>query len=677
MACLAVILVPLPAAIMDLLLTGNIALAVIILLTAIHIRTPLEFSVFPTVLLATTLSRLVLNIATTRLILTAGAGEGDRAAGGVIATFAKFVAGNQVEVGLILFLIIVVVQFVVITKGATRISEVAARFALDGMPGRQSAIDADLSAGSIDAETASDRREQLGAEADFFASMDGAGKFVRGDAIAGLVITTINLIGGLYLGVFVHGMEIVQCATTFTKLTIGDGLVSQIPSLLISLAAGILVTRGTRRIDLPERFVGQLLGNWQALSVAGLFLAAMVITGLPTIPMLSLGTGCLIIAGTIRRQEIRRETELEQQRQNESVASQTQKRVEDFLAVDPLEVAIGLGLLPLADPSRGGDLMQRISSLRNQMAAEIGIVLPKVRVRDDATLGSMEYEIRLFGDFVDRGVLRIDKLLATGDGRTTGSLPGEAVSSRSGDAEAMWIDPVTREQAMIYGYKTRTAPGVLADHLEQVARSHADELLSHDAAKHLLDELRDVAPALVDELVPKRLTVAEVQKVLQGLLRESLPIRQLGIILEALGEAAEQTERAELQIEFVRQRLSRTLCSGLRDAQRVLRVITLDREATVSITGEQQWTTGNGKGQGSGDKTQDTTCDAIRQAVKNLTNEGYPPVLLVAPEIRRHVKQSTEAAEIWTHVLSTAEVTHDTQIQVHSTVSPRPNAVAA
>lgn len=677
MACLAVILMPLPAAIMDLLLAGNIALAVVILLTAIHVGAPLEFSVFPTVLLATTLSRLVLNIATTRLILTSAATSGEQAAGGVIATFGRFVAGNQIEVGLIIFLILVVVQFVVITKGATRISEVAARFALDGMPGRQAAIDADLSSGTIDASAAAERREMLGAEADFYAAMDGAGKFVRGDAVAGLVITAINIIGGLYLGYFVYGMDLTRCTTVFTKLTIGDGLVSQVPSLLISIAAGVLVTRGTRRVDLSDNFVTQLLGNSRALYVAGGFLALLVVTGLPPVPLLLLGSGCLIIANTLRRNDERRDREEKQQRDAEASASQTQKRVEDFLTVDPLEVAIGLGLLPLADPSRGGDLMQRIASLRNQMAAEIGIVLPKVRVRDDATLGQQEYEIRLFGDFVARGNLRIDKLLATGDERTTGSLDGEHVAPPLGDHTATWIDPGGREQALIYGYKTHTAPGVLADHLEQVARSHADELLSHDATKHLLDELSQVAPALVAELVPTKLAIADIQKVLQGLLRESIPIRQLGIILEAIGDACEHSHDAEEQVEIVRRRLSRTLCAGLRDAHRVLRVVTLDPRIAATLLNRESDVVSATTGQGSGNKKQDLTCDAIRQAVKNLTGEGYPPVVLVDPNVRRRVKHFTDQSEIWTHVLSTDEITHDTQINVHSVVSSNQIAAAA
>jgi flagellar biosynthesis protein FlhA len=659
MACLLVILMPLPTPMMDLLLAGNLGVAVIVLLTAIHVRSPLEFSVFPTLLLATTLSRLVLNIATTRLILTNAAEAGESAAGGVVETFGQFVAGNQVEVGLVIFLIMVVVQFVVITKGATRISEVAARFSLDAMPGRQSAIEADLNAGKIDAEQAASRRSDLTHEADFYAAMDGAGKFVRGDAVAGLVITAINVVCGLYLGIFVYGMELGTAASVFTRLTIGDGLVSQVPSLLISLAAGVLVTRGTRPTNLPDRFVSQLLGNANALFVAGGFLLLLVVTGLPAIPMILLGSGCVLIATTLfRKERADRAAAEQQQRESDSAAEATpQKRVEDFLTVDPLEVAIGLGLLPLADPGRGGDLMQRIASLRNQMAAEIGIVLPKVRVRDDATLEDQSYEIRLFGDFVASGQLRTDKLLARGQGRTTGQLKGERLIGPDGRVTGVWIDPIDREQALIYGYKTQTAPAVLADHLEQVARGHADELLSRDATKHLLDELQQVAPAMVQELVPETMKIADVQKVLQGLLREAIPIRQLGIILEALGDAAAETKDTEQQIECVRRRLARTLCVGLRDASGLLRVIELD----------SAW----------GSNLQDITCDAIEQAVKNLRAGGYPAVLLVVPELRRPVKELMTRSGIDVHVLSTAEITSDTQVEIVHVVGQRETTVAA
>ncbi|WP_255407728.1 flagellar biosynthesis protein FlhA [Rhodopirellula sp. MGV] len=589
----------------------------------------------------------------------------------MIRTFGQFVAGNQVEVGLIIFLILVVVQFVVITKGATRISEVAARFALDGMPGRQSAIEADVNAGAIDSEEAANRRQALVAEADFYSAMDGAGKFVRGDAVAGLVITAINIVGGLYLGVVVSKMGIANAASVFTKLTIGDGLVSQLPSLLISLAAGILVTRGTRATNLPERFIGQMLGNSTAIAISGVFVLGLTVTGLPILPLTLLGGGLLFIAWTLSVNE--RETEKEQElaRETESAAANAnQKRVEDFLNVDPLEVAIGLGLLPLADPARGGDLMQRISALRNQMAAEIGIVLPKVRVRDDATLGELEYEIRLFGDFVARGQLRTDKLLAIANGKVTGTLDGENVEGL-GASHAVWVNTQQREQALIYGYKTLTAPVVLTNQLEQVARVYADELLSHDATKHLIDELKQIAPVLVEELIPSRVTTADVQKVLQGLLRESIPIRQLGIILEAIGEAAERTSETAEQIEIVRQRIARTLCVPLRDEVGVLHAIAFDRQAQSALlesTDEQSTKAGAESVQrqiaGESDKTKDVTCDAIRQGVKTLIDQGHPPVVVVAPAIRRRVKSMLDASGIWAHVLSTREITDDTQVKL-------------
>ncbi len=665
MACLVVILMPLPTAVMDLLLAGNIALGVVILLTAIHVATPLEFSVFPTLLLATTLSRLVLNIATTRLILTGAPTLGENAAGGVVRTFGQFVAGNQIEVGLIIFLILVIVQFVVITKGATRISEVAARFALDGMPGRQSAIDADLNAGTIDAQTAATKRDDLTAEADFYSAMDGAGKFVRGDAIAGLLITVINILGGLYLGVVVSGMGFGEAASVFTKLTIGDGLVSQIPSLLISLSAGILVTRGTRRVNLSNNFVDQLLGNSRALFISGGFLLLLIVTGLPVIPLLVLGVGCLLIASGLRRKDAEQQRQIKTQEQaTQASEANKQKRVEDFLTVDPLEVAIGLGLLPLADPSRGGDLMQRIAALRNQMAAEIGIVLPKVRVRDDATLGDQEYEIRLFGDFVAKGYLRIDKLLASDEGQTTGKLAGEPATGVAGSGTPVWISPEQREQAMIYGYRTQTSLEVLTRHLEHTARRHADELLSRDATRHLLDELSQIAPAMVNELVPDVMSVAEVQKVLQGLLREAIPIRQLSIILESLSEAVSQTTDTQQQIERVRKRISRTICASLRDAQGVLRCVTLEGDIEQRVS-----TIGN--------NSRDVTCDAIRQAVKNLVVEGFPPILVVSPESRPHVKRLLDEAGFGVHVLSTDEISPDTKLEIHGTAGLGRTAAAA
>ncbi|MBL8873557.1 MAG: FHIPEP family type III secretion protein, partial [Planctomycetaceae bacterium] len=426
-SCLGVILVPLPAALMDLLLAANITVSVIILLTTLYIRTPLEFNIFPALLVTTTLARLVLNIATTRLILTEVKADDTDAAGGVILAFGNFVAGDRLEVGLILFIIIFVIQFLVITKGATRISEVAARFALDGMPGRQMAIDADLSNGLIDEKEAQRRREAIQRQADFYGAMDGASKYVRGDAIAGIVVTVINIVGGFYMG-YVHAkMDLAECAEVFTKLTIGDGLVSQVPAFLISLAAALLVTRSTQEVNLSGEFISQLFSRPQALIVAGVFLILMIFTALPTIPLLTLGLSCIGIAYLLNKQQIQKtKVAAEQQRQVElAKAVPPEKKVEDFLEVDPMRVELGAGLVPLADPKRGGDLKQRVSTVRSMMAAEIGILLPKVRIKDRPSLSEFQYEIQIAGAPVATGFLRPDRLLAIDTGITTGSIPGE------------------------------------------------------------------------------------------------------------------------------------------------------------------------------------------------------------------------------------------------------------
>ncbi len=576
--CLVVILMPLPPVIMDLLLAGNITVGVIVLLTTVYVSTPLEFSVFPSLLLATTLARLVLNVATTRLILTGADERGMEAAGGVIQGFGEFVAGDRVEVGVIIFVIIVLIQFIVITKGATRISEVAARFALDGMPGRQMAIDADLNAGLIDEKQAQSRREEISSQADFYGAMDGASKFVRGDAVAGIVITIVNVIGGLYIGVVQAGMSITDAAALFTKLTIGDGLVSQVPALLISLAAGLLVTRSAKKANLPEQFLQQLLGNPRALMVAGGFLLLLIVTNLPTIPMATLGIGCIGLAVVMNRQTAQNVVNDANKAEAEATAAAVpaEKRVEDFLAVDPMEMSIGLGLLSLADPSRGGDLMQRITGVRNSIATDIGIILPKVRVRDEMSLGEFEYEIRIGGNPIARSSVFPGRLLAIDGGNTTGVIEGEPTRDPTFGEPAVWIDPLRREQAAIYGYTTVDPGAVLATHLQEISRRHADELLSRDATKHLIDELKETLPTVVEELVPGLMKVSEVQSVLHLLLREDIPIRQLGIIMETLGDFAGKTKDPIWLCEYVRHRLARTISSRYRDEQDRLHVIALD-----------------------------------------------------------------------------------------------------
>ncbi len=669
-ACLVVILVPLPPAVMDLLLAANITVGVIVLLTTVYVSTPLEFSIFPSLLLATTLARLVLNVATTRLILT-GAESGDMsAAGGVIESFGQFVAGDRIEVGIIIFTILVLIQFIVITKGATRISEVAARFALDGMPGKQMAIDADLNAGTIDEKQAQQRREEVSSQADFYGAMDGAGKFVRGDAIAGIVITFVNVIGGLYIGVMRYGMTVSEAAELFTKLTIGDGLVSQVPALLISLAAGLLVTRSSKKSNLPEQFMQQLFSNPRALAVAGGFLCLLIMTNLPAIPMATLGGGCLGLAYLTSGQN-RRVAEASASAaaaKQAADAAPAEKRVEDYLTVDPMEIAIGVGLLPLADPARGGDLMGRITGVRQTMAADLGIVLPKVRIRDDLSLRDVQYEIRLAGNQIAKDVLLPGALLAIDSGGTTGTIDGQATKDPTFGEPAVWIDPIRREQAAIYGYTTVEPGAVLATHLQELARRYADELLTRDATKQLIDELKAVSPAVVDELVPAVMKISDVQQVLQLLLREDVPIRQLSIILEVLGDHAPRTKDPVWLAEYVRHRLARTICTRYRDENGHLHVVALDPAVEDRIAAGVEHGD-RGLSVRMSPQAIDSTCESISGAVKKLIAAGHTPVVLVSPRIRPAVRQIIAPTMPRVRVLSYNEITRDTQIQSHGVVT--------
>lgn len=668
--CLVVILVPLPPMLMDMLLAANITVGVVVLLTTVYVATPLEFSIFPSLLLATTLARLVLNVATTRLILTGADSMGMGAAGGVIKSFGEFVTGDRIEVGLIIFVIIVLIQFIVITKGATRISEVAARFALDGMPGRQMAIDADLNAGLIDEKEAQRRRQEISSQADFYGAMDGASKFVRGDAIAGIVITIVNVIGGLYIGVMQFGMSFSEAGALFTKLTIGDGLVSQVPALLISLAAGLLVTRSAQKANLPVQFLQQLLGNPKALAVAGTFLALLIVTNLPALPMATLGLGCIGLAVVMNRQTIRRQDAEAEQAEVEraEAAAPPPKRVEDFLTIDPMEISIGLGLLGLADPSRGGDLMQRITGVRNAVAADLGIILPKVRVRDEMTLGELDYEIRIEGSQVAKATLFPNQLLAIDSGHTTGVIEGQATRDPTFGEPAVWIDPMRREQAAIYGYMTVEPGAVLATHLQEISKRHADELLSRDATKHLIDELKEASPTVVDELIPSVMKVSEVQQVLHLLLKEDIPIRQLGIILETLGDFAGRTKDPVWLCEYVRHRLARTISSRYRDEEGRLHVLALDPAMEDRIAAGIEHTE-RGLFVRMSPSAVDLTCEKIQEGVKKLVTAGHQPVVLVSPRIRPGLRQITNASMPRLKVLSYNEITQDTKIESYGVIS--------
>ena len=668
-ASVLVILVPLPAHLLDVLLAANIAVSVIVLLTTIYVRTPLEFSIFPSLLLATTLGRLVLNVASTRLILTHAGEDGMFAAGGVIKAFGEFVAGDQLVVGLIIFVIIVVIQFVVITKGATRISEVAARFALDGMPGRQMAIDADLNAGIINEKEAQQRREEITQQADFFGAMDGASKFVRGDAIAGIVITLINIIGGFVIGVAQEGMTFAEAAKVFTMLSIGDGLVSQVPAFLISLAAGLLVTRSTQKTDLPAQFMAQLFSNPRALAVAAGFLSILVLTNLPKIPLLALGAGCGSLALLLTRRN--KEAEVKQAAQAKAAAEAERKveeRIEDFLAIDPMEIEIGAALVKLASPKYGGDLLPRITAVRQSVAAEMGIILPKVRIRDNIRLGETQYRLKIANNVVAQGEVLPGKLLALDSGVTSGKLAGLETRDPAFGQPAVWIDQGNQERAQMLGYTPVEPTAVLATHLQEIVRRHADELLTRDATKHLIDELKKASPAVVDELIPGSMKISDVQQVLQMLLREEVPIRQLGLILETLGDMAGKTKDAVFLTEYVRHRLARTICSRYRDAEGRLHVLTLDPALEDKITAGIDHTE-RGLFIRTPPQTIEKLCEQINRELPKLSRGGKRPVMLVSPQIRAGLKQMTSANVPRLIVLSFNEVTRDTKVEIVGIVS--------
>jgi len=664
-ASVLVIMVPVPAALMDILLAANISVAVIMLLTTVYVRTPLEFNIFPTLLLATTLGRLVLNVATTRLILTRAGSDGLEAAGGVVRSFGEFVAGDKLVVGLIIFAIIVVIQFVVITKGATRISEVAARFALDGMPGRQMAIDADLNAGAIDQREAQRRRFDITRQADFFGAMDGASKFIRGDAIAGVVITLINIFGGLFIGVIEDGMTISGAAALFTKLTIGDGLVSQVPALLICLAAGLLVTRSTNEVNLPAEFLGQLFSRPQALAVTGAFLGTLVFTNLPTLPLVSLGAACTGFALTLSRRQKATKSEAEAKAHE---TKPPEERIEDYLAVDPMEIEIGVALIRLADPKRGGDLLQRIQKVRQSIAAEIGILVPKVRIRDNLRLDQNAYRIKVADAVVAEALLYPNLLLAMETGHMSGTMKGIAAREPAFDTRAVWIEPGQRDQAERLGYTVVEPPSVLATHFTELVHKHADEILTRDATKHLIDELKKTSPAVVDELVPAQMSLAEVQRILQMLLRERVSIRQLGPILETLGDHAGRTKDPVLLTEQVRCRLARTICSRYRDDQRRLRVVTLGAALEDQVRSCFD-ATEQGMHVLMAPQAIEAICRSIACEVERLTAAGHPPVVLVSPQIRPVLRQLTAPHLPHLHVLGYGEITRDTQIDMVGTVA--------
>lgn len=639
-ACLFVIFVPLPPAIMDILLAANISVAVILLLTTIFVKTPLELSVFPSLLLGTTLARLALNIGTTRLILTRGAIDGDMAAGGVIQTFGEFVGGNNIAIGLVIFAIIIVIQFVVITKGATRISEVAARFALDGMPGRQMAIDADLNSGVIDTETAQLRRQEVADNADFYGAMDGASKFVRGDAIAGVLITAINIAGGLIIGLTNH-MSVSQAAEVFTRLTIGDGLASQLPALLIALAAGLLVTRSARHVDLPRESIKQVFGNPLVLVITAVFLGAMIFTQMPKTPLLLIAAACLGISYVLTRQSANSGKVAANKMspaEPKPIAKPTEVTIDKLLSNDVLEMELGINLIPLADPKAGGTLLAAITQVRKQLAAELGIILPKIRVRDNLELAPQHFRILVQGHPADTGVIEPECFLAVDTGLAQSRINPESIrgifNENLHSEPAYWIEPAAEPTVRQSGYVVMSATDVLADQLKELSRSYAAQLLTRDAARQLIDETRKQSPAVVDELIPSVMSLAQVQRILKNLVAEGVSIRPLGLILETLGDHAASTDNHWELTEQVRQKLGKHIIHGLSASSGgPIHVFTISEELQNRI--ESAWEKERNDIKLNLPRDIVTgIANAILEASGKMTAAGQRPIALVQQSIR-------------------------------------------
>ncbi|HWK26932.1 MAG TPA: flagellar biosynthesis protein FlhA [Solirubrobacter sp.] len=637
----AMLIIPLPPLLLDFFITLNISAALMIVVATMYVPRALDFSSFPTLLLLTTLFRLAINVSVTRLILL----EGD--AGHVVEAFGNFVVGGNIVVGLVIFLILIVIQFVVITNGAGRVAEVGARFTLDAMPGKQMAIDADLNTGQITDEEARRRRAEIAQEADFYGAMDGASKFVKGDAMAGILITAINLLGGIIIGVVQQGMPFSEAGHHFSLLSVGDGLCAQIPALLISVATGILVTRSAgAENDLGSTVSKQLLDQRKAPLVAGVMVMLFgLVPGLPKLPFFAIGALFFFVGWQVRNRPTTRQREEAAKAvgaaEEQAALPAPRDAALDALAVDPLELAIGFGLVPLVDKAAGGSLLARVGTIRRQIASELGVVIPPVRIRDDVGLDSHEYVMRVRGSEVARGGVMAGHHMAMNPGDAMGQLAGIPTTEPAFGLPAVWIPEAGRAEAEALGWTVVDAESVVVTHLTEVIRAHAAELLTRQETRHLLDQLKEVNAAVVDEVVPDVLSLGEVQRVLQALLREGVSIRDLGAVLEAIGDKARLTRDPAMLAEYARQALGRTIVAPFLDAEGTLRVIAVD-PALEQAVAEALVQTADGEFLAMDPAQAAAIVDAAAEQVELALGSGGRPVLLCSARVRRHLRQLCE-----------------------------------
>jgi flagellar biosynthesis protein FlhA len=668
MAVILFMLFPLPSLGLDLALALNLAFSVLILLLTLYTVEPLQFSSFPSLLLVATLFRLSFNVAATRLILTQGQ-NGTGAAGHLIETFGLIVGGNDAVVGFVVFLILVIIQFVVITSGAQRVSEVAARFTLDAMPGKQMAIDADLNSGLITEEEAKQRREKIAREANFYGAMDGASKFVRGDAIAAVIIVAVNILGGFVVGMLRSDMGWAEVLRTYTLLTIGDGLVTQIPALLISVATGLLVTRSAAESNLGQDVSAQLFTKALPMLVAGLVLAAMALAfhNLASLPLAALAGVAFYIYVAMNKRD-RKAAAAAAEREASQTRVREPENVSKLLTVDALELEIGFGLIPLVDEAQGGDLLDRITMIRRQMALDLGLVVPPIRIRDNMQLGAESYSVKIHGTVVAGGQLMANRFLAINSTGSRESLPGTPTKEPTFGLPAVWIEEAVRPQAERAGYTVVDLPSVIATHLTELIRSHAAELLTRQDTQRLLDNFRKDNPAVVDELIPGLLSLGDVQRVLQNLLRERVPIRDLGSILETLADTARSTKDLDALTEAVRQALYRVITRLHVAPDGAIHAVTLDPRLEQKLLGAV--TRGEGASYLALDpRTAQKILLALSRQIEVLSRQGHTPLVLCSPMVRPYFKRLLDKVLPNLTVLSYNELDPKTEIQSAGTVS--------
>ncbi len=665
---LMAMVLPLPPMVLDFFLALNISFGIMVLITTMYTTKPLEFSIFPSLLLVLTLFRLSLNVASTRLILLHGS-EGPSAAGSVIMSFGNFVVGGNYVVGLVIFIILVLINFMVITKGAGRIAEVAARFTLDAMPGKQMAIDADLNAGMIDEVEAGDRRKAIARESQFHGAMDGASKFVRGDAVAGIVITMINIVGGFVIGVLQQGMEMSDALTTYTLLTVGDGLVSQIPALLISAASGLLVSRSGAESKMGAEFAKHLLASSTPVFIGAVIIFCMgLIPGLPSLPFMTLGIVMGTLAWYFLRADEREEEDSLVEAADEEAGTGQPEDVDHLLSLDTIELEVGYGLIPLVDKQQDGTLLGRIRAIRRQFATEMGIIIPPIHIRDNLNLSPAQYRLMIKGVEAAGTELMVNHYLAMDPGGAAQEIEGIKTTEPAFNLPALWIPMDREEEAKFAGYTVVDNSTVIATHLTEIIRANAYDLLGRQDVQHLLDNLAKTNPKAVEELVPNLLTIGVVQKVLQNLLRERISIRNFLTIVETLADFAPMGKDPDLLTEYVRQRLAKGMLVPYLQEGRVLQVLTLDPNLE-EILSKNIKRTEHGSYLALDPSLVGSVVAAVSKQVEKLLVSNTQPVVMTPPTLRRHFRKLIEPSLPTVFVVSHAEIVDDINLQAVGKVS--------